>query len=75
MICSLKKRLIKTQIIAIILGIALAAVIMFVSPAITWQAQQPEQQSISAPEERCVVYDRTYTDQTADKKHSRYKNV
>jgi len=35
MICSLKKRLIKTQIIAIILGIALAAVIMFVSPAIT----------------------------------------
>lgn len=75
MICSLKKRLIITQIIAIILGIALAAVILCVSPAITLQMQQPEQLSIKAPTERCIVYDRAYTNQTADKKYSRYKDV
>jgi hypothetical protein len=74
MICSLKKRLIMTQIIAIILSVALAAVFLFVSPAITLQMQQPEQLSVKAPTERCVGYDRTYTNQAADKKHSRFRD-
>jgi hypothetical protein len=75
MICSLKKRLIMTQMIAIILSVAFAAVFLFVSHAITLQMQQPEQLSVKAPTERCVGYDRTYTNQAADEKHSRYKDV
>ena len=75
MLYRVKKKLILTQVIAIILAIALAAVILFVGPVIA-QAQQPEPLSISAPSERReAYYDGPYTNQAAGKKHSRYKNV